>query len=123
MRNEEEIKAMFKWVEDHPELGKVDICIPNAGMSYKSTLLEGMNNFLKKYHCLHLLCNSVHLKLKKNVGTMDEWRTMLDVNVLSLQLCTQLAIKSMLKVLLSLSLLFFVKTHEPFLQTSRAEEK
>merc|ERR1719192_1926853 len=34
---------------------------------------------------------------KKNVGTMDEWRTMLDVNVLSLQLCTQLAIKSMLK--------------------------
>ena len=60
---------------------------------------------------------------KKNVGTMDEWRTMLDVNVLSLQLCTQLAIKSMLKVLLSVSLLFFVKTHEPFLQTSRAEEK
>ena len=44
MRNEEEIKAMFKWVEDHPDLGKVDICIPNAGMSYKSTLLEGMNN-------------------------------------------------------------------------------
>ena len=43
MRNEEEIKAMFKWVEDHPDLGKVDICIPNAGMSYKSTLLEGMN--------------------------------------------------------------------------------
>ena len=45
MRNEEEIKAMFKWVEDHPELGKVDICIPNAGMSYKSTLLDGMNAF------------------------------------------------------------------------------
>ena len=46
MRNEEEIKAMFKWVEDHPELGKVDICIPNAGMSYKSTLLEGMRIML-----------------------------------------------------------------------------
>ena len=28
---------------------------------------------------------------------MDEWRTMLDVNVLSLQLCTQLAVKSMIK--------------------------
>ena len=51
MRNEEEIKAMFKWVEDHPELGKVDICIPNAGMSYKSTLLEGMRIIFKKnYH-------------------------------------------------------------------------
>ena len=49
MRNEEEIKAMFKWVEDHPELGKVDICIPNAGMSYKSTLLEGMRIILFLY--------------------------------------------------------------------------
>ena len=32
------------------------------------------------------------------LGTMAEWRSMLDVNVLSLQLCTQLAVKSMLKV-------------------------
>ena len=47
------------------------------------------------------------LKTKKNVGTMDEWRTMLDVNVLSLQLCTQLAIKSMLKVLLLSLVTFF----------------
>ena len=29
---------------------------------------------------------------------MEQWKTMLDVNVLSLQLCTQLAVKSMLKV-------------------------
>merc|ERR1711993_124439 len=70
MRNEEEIKAMFKWVEDHPDLGKVDICIPNAGMSHDAKLID---------------------------GTMAEWRSMLDVNVLSLQLCTQLAVKSMLK--------------------------
>ena len=47
------------------------------------------------------------LKTKKNVGTMDEWRTMLDVNVLSLQLCTQLAIKSMLKGLLLSLVTFF----------------
>ena len=62
---------MFKWIEDHPDLGKIDVCIPNAGYSVGNLLLE---------------------------GSMEEWRGMLDVNVLSLQLCTQLAIKSMLKV-------------------------
>ena len=71
MVNEDEIKNMFRWVEDHAELGRVDVCIPNAGFSANKTLLD---------------------------GSMDEWRAMLDVNVLSLQLCTQLAIKSMLKV-------------------------
>ena len=71
MTKEQEIMDMFKWVEEHPELGKVDVCIPNAGYSKDKCLLD---------------------------GTMDEWRGMLEVNVLSLQLCTQLAIKSMLKV-------------------------
>merc|ERR1712008_153919 len=70
MTKEQEIMDMFKWVEEHPELGKVDVCIPNAGYSKDKCLLD---------------------------GTMDEWRGMLEVNVLSLQLCTQLAIKSMLK--------------------------
>ena len=71
MTNEDEVKNMFKWVEDHADLGKVDVCIPNAGFSADKSLLD---------------------------GTMAEWRSMLDVNVLSLQLCTQLAVKSMLKV-------------------------
>ena len=71
MTNEDEVKNMFKWVEDHADLGKVDVCIPNAGFSADKSLLD---------------------------GTMEEWRSMLDVNVLSLQLCTQLAVKSMLKV-------------------------
>ena len=31
MTKEQEIMDMFKWVEEHPELGKVDVCIPNAG--------------------------------------------------------------------------------------------
>merc|ERR1712156_762001 len=70
MANENEIRGMFKWIEDHPNLGKIDVCIPNAGYSIGNLLLE---------------------------GSMEEWRGMLDVNVLSLQLCTQLAIKSMLK--------------------------
>ena len=43
MRSEDEIKAMYKWIEEHPELGKVDVCIPNAGLSSNTTLLEGRN--------------------------------------------------------------------------------
>jgi len=70
MKKEDEIMKMFKWIEEHPNLGKVDVCIPNAGLSHDNKLID---------------------------GTMAEWRSMLDVNVLSLQLCTQLAVKSMLK--------------------------
>jgi len=70
LSKEDDIVNMFKWIEDHPDLGKIDVCIPNAGYSVGNLLLE---------------------------GSMEEWRGMLDVNVLSLQLCTQLAIKSMLK--------------------------
>lgn len=32
------------------------------------------------------------------LGTVDEWRHMLDVNVIALNLCTQLALISMIKV-------------------------
>ena len=32
---------MFRWIENNPELGKVDVCIPNAGFSTSATLLEG----------------------------------------------------------------------------------
>merc|ERR1712223_1367646 len=70
MRNEDEIREMFIWIENHPDLGKIDVCIPNAGLNQDSKLMD---------------------------GTMEQWKTMLDVNVLSLQLCTQLAVKSMLK--------------------------
>ena len=43
MKSEDEIKAMYKWIEEHPELGKVDVCIPNAGLSSNTTLLEGIH--------------------------------------------------------------------------------
>ena len=46
---------MFNWIESHPDLGRVDICINNAGFSTSNTLLEG--NFAS-------------------------WRKMMDVNVL-----------------------------------------
>lgn len=46
----------------------VDVCINNAGMSHNHSLLE---------------------------GTTEEWREMLDVNVVGLCLCTREAVKSM----------------------------
>ena len=48
---------MFAWIESHPELGKVDVCINNAGLSTAETLTE---------------------------GTMESWRQMMDVNVLGM---------------------------------------
>merc|ERR1712096_77407 len=70
MRNESEIRLMFSWIETHPELGKVNVCINNAGLSTAETLSE---------------------------GTMESWRQMMDVNVLALCLCTQLSVQSMKK--------------------------
>jgi NADP-dependent 3-hydroxy acid dehydrogenase YdfG len=41
LSNEEEINAMYKWIEENPKLGKIDVCIPNAGLSFNTTLLDG----------------------------------------------------------------------------------
>ena len=65
-----QIRQLFEWIEEHPDLGKVDVCINNAGLSAAETLME---------------------------GKMEDWRRMLDVNVLALCLATQLSIKSMTK--------------------------
>lgn len=50
------------------QFGGVDVCINNAGMSHNHTLLD---------------------------GTPEEWREMLDVNVVGLCLCTREAVASM----------------------------
>ena len=65
-----QIRQLFDWIEEHPDLGKVDVCINNAGLSAAETLMD---------------------------GKMEDWRRMLDVNVLALCLATQLSIKSMTK--------------------------
>ena len=69
---EGQIREMFNWIEEHPDLGRVDndMCINNAGLSAAETLME---------------------------GKVEDWRRMLDVNVLALCLATQLSIKSMTK--------------------------
>lgn len=33
--------AMFDWIEAQPDLGKIDICIANAGLSTPESLLDG----------------------------------------------------------------------------------
>ena len=52
---EEDIRTLFTWIENHPDLGRVDICVSNAGFSSADTLME---------------------------GDFASWRKMMDVNVL-----------------------------------------
>jgi len=68
LSSEEDIRGLFKWIEEHSELGQVDVCVNNAGISSAATLAQ---------------------------GTMQEWKSMMDVNVLALCLCTQLSVDSM----------------------------
>ncbi len=42
MQNDAEVARMFEWVENQPDLGKVDVCIPNAGLSFDKSLLDGI---------------------------------------------------------------------------------
>jgi hypothetical protein len=32
---------MFEWIENDPDLGRVDVCVANAGISTNNSLLEG----------------------------------------------------------------------------------
>ena len=50
MKKEDEIMKMFKWIEDHPNLGKVDVCIPNAGLSHDNKLIDGNISHQIKYN-------------------------------------------------------------------------
>lgn len=68
LEKESEIREMFKWIEAQEELGRVDVCVNNAGMSTAENLLNG------KY---------------------ENWQKMMNINVLGLSLCTQLSIQSM----------------------------
>ena len=43
--NEDDVTQMFEWIENNPNLGKVDVCIPNAGFSSGGSLMEGKYNF------------------------------------------------------------------------------
>lgn len=63
-----DIEDLFNWIED--KFGKLDVVVANAGLSYEGSLLE---------------------------GKPDDWKNMLDVNVISLCYVTQLGIKSFVK--------------------------
>ncbi|GFG38521.1 hypothetical protein Cfor_01191, partial [Coptotermes formosanus] len=63
---EEEIVAAFKWVKNN--LGGVDVLINNAGIPGKSTVHE---------------------------GPVSQWRSVIDVNLLGLSICTKEALQSM----------------------------
>ncbi|XP_077996214.1 dehydrogenase/reductase SDR family member 11-like [Glandiceps talaboti] len=66
LRQEQDILAMFEEIKKND--GGVDVCINNAGLSHATTLLDGKT---------------------------EDWREMLDVNVLALCICTREAVKQM----------------------------
>lgn len=63
---EEQIQEVFQWAED--SIGGIDVLINNAGVSGKNSLLD---------------------------GSTQEWRHILEVNVIALSICTREAVKSM----------------------------
>jgi NADP-dependent 3-hydroxy acid dehydrogenase YdfG len=67
LRLESDIKAVFDQIKSR--FGKLDICINNAGLAHNSPLID---------------------------GNTDEWREMIDVNVLGLSITTREAIRLML---------------------------
>ncbi|XP_070572620.1 dehydrogenase/reductase SDR family member 11-like isoform X2 [Ptychodera flava] len=68
LRNEEEILSMFAEIKRNH--GGVDVCINNAGLNFRETLLNGDTN---------------------------HWKNILDVNVLALSICTREAVKQMME--------------------------
>ncbi|XP_018900548.1 dehydrogenase/reductase SDR family member 11 isoform X2 [Bemisia tabaci] len=68
LQNEEEIMEAFRWTEE--TLGGVDVMINCAGVGGRASLLD---------------------------GTVDEWKKLMDVNVIALSICTKEAIDSMRK--------------------------
>ncbi|XP_043246520.1 dehydrogenase/reductase SDR family member 11-like [Amphibalanus amphitrite] len=66
LTEEQQVRNFFERVL--AEWGAVDILINNAGLAFNSSLLD---------------------------GTVEEWRTMLDTNIVALCLCTQLTVESM----------------------------
>ncbi|KAK7498517.1 hypothetical protein BaRGS_00010177 [Batillaria attramentaria] len=65
---EDQVLAMFDVIRRDPNLGRLDVCINNAGLAFQASLLS---------------------------GDTDSWRRMFDVNVLGLMMCTREAVKLM----------------------------
>lgn len=70
IQSEHDIQNLFQFIDQHEELGHVDLCINCAGIATPNSLLE---------------------------ETYTNWRSMMDVNVLGPALFTQLSVKLMLK--------------------------
>ncbi|KAK6169166.1 hypothetical protein SNE40_020267 [Patella caerulea] len=68
LSKEEDIVNMFKTIKSNESLCGVDVCINNAGLAHNAPILSGRT---------------------------EQWREMLDVNVLAVTICTREAFQSM----------------------------
>lgn len=68
LRDTDQISAMFKEIRQNSDFGGVDVCINNAGVAYNAPLAK---------------------------GDEEQWRAMLELNILALSVVTREAIKSM----------------------------
>merc|ERR1719420_1707076 len=64
LRNETDIRSMFDWISSHPDLGKVDVCINNAGMSTAENLLSGWKEIQSNMDLISVSFLKSHLRGK-----------------------------------------------------------
>lgn len=115
---DEDIRNMFEWIKNHPELGQVDVCICNAGkfllnnnklVCLIETSFGWKQNFMwpfdfhqknlphheiwVEYPCLTGILNSDALSEEP----AETWRKVLNVNVVAASLCAQLSVNMMIE--------------------------
>ena len=64
MTSDSDIAKMFDWIESNADLGKVDVCVPNAGFAAASSLLDGETT--------SIICNNATAIYRKSNEKVSE---------------------------------------------------
>jgi NAD(P)-dependent dehydrogenase (short-subunit alcohol dehydrogenase family) len=91
---EADIKEAFRWIKLN--LGGVDILVNNAGVASENSLMgEQPQAFQSRNYEVLYTCLTRNSLSRVSGGPVDSWRSILEVNVLALSICTKEAIQSM----------------------------